>query len=98
METPILVIGALGNVGTEVVTQLQADGQRVRAADRDEKKLKERCSDSVEAVHFDFLDPETYAETFKGVEKMFLMRPSQIANIKRDMVPAMNAAKQAGVK
>lgn len=98
LNPPILVIGALGNVGTEVVKQLQGAGQKVRAADRDEKKLRERFGGSVEAVHFDFLDPETYAKTFEGVEKMFLMRPPQIANVKRDMVPALDVAKQAGVK
>jgi len=98
MSSPILVIGALGNVGTEVVKQLQATGQTVRAVDIDPEKVKERFGSSVEAVHFDFTDPDTYETTFKGVEKMFIMRPPHIANIKRDMLPAMQAAKDAGVK
>lgn len=98
MSSSILVIGALGNVGTEVVKQLQATGQAVRAVDIDPEKVKERFGSSVEAVHFDFTDPATYETTFKGVEKMFIMRPPHIANIKRDMLPALRAAKQAGVK
>jgi uncharacterized protein YbjT (DUF2867 family) len=52
----------------------------------------------VESVHFDFTDPQTYAKTFDGIEKMFLMRPPHLANIKRDMVPAIDAAKLAGVR
>ncbi len=43
---------------------------------------------------FDFGNKETYAGAFQGILKMFLMRPPQISNIKRDMVPALEAAKQ----
>jgi uncharacterized protein YbjT (DUF2867 family) len=98
VTSPILVLGALGNVGAEVVKQLQSMGQPVRAADIDEGKIKEKFGGSVEAVRFDFTNPQTYEATFKGVEKMFLMRPPQITNIKRDMVPSIDAAKRAGVK
>ncbi len=98
METPILVIGALGNVGTQVVSELLSRAQNVRAADPDPAKLREKFGGSVEAVHFDFSDPTTFAKTFEGVEKIFLMRPPQIGNVKRDMFPALDAAKQAGVK
>ena len=98
MPTPILVIGALGNVGTETVKQIQLAGYKVRAADIDPAKVKDRFGDSVESVQFNFTDPQTYAATFNGVEKMFLLRPPHISNIKRDMFPAIAAAKQAGVK
>ena len=97
MSSPILVIGALGNVGAEVVKQVIARGGKVRAADIDENKIKERFGDSVEPVRFDFTDPTTYAATFSGVKKMFYMRPPHITNIERDMNPSMDAAKRAGV-
>ncbi len=98
MSSPILVIGALGNVGTETVKQLQASGERVRASDMNEQKVKERFGADVEAVRFDFSKPETYQKTFAGVERMFLMRPPQISDVKRYMFPAIDAAKAAGVK
>ena len=98
MSEPVLVIGALGNVGTEVVKCLQAEGRKVRAADIDVEKLKQRFDDSAEAVHFDFARPETYEATFQGVEKMFLMRPPQLTDVKRYMFPAIDVAKRAGVK
>lgn len=98
MELPILVTGALGNVGAEVVKALLAKGFKVRAADKDETKLKERFGESVDAVRFDFSDPGTYGPAFQGVEKMFLMRPPQISNVKRDMFPAIDAARHAGVR
>lgn len=98
MSSPILVIGALGNVGAEVVKALQAKDQVIRAADIDPNKIHERFGSDVKAVRFDFTDSSTYEATFTGVEKMFIMRPPHIANIKRDMLPAMQAAKDAGVK
>ena len=98
MEAPILVIGALGNVGIQVVNALQAAGRTIRAADRDLTRLRDSFGKSVECVRFDFSQPETFAQTFEGVERMFLMRPPQISNVKRDMFPAIDAARQAGVK
>ena len=97
MSSPILVIGALGNVGTEVVRQILARGGKVRAADMDVNKLRERFGEAVEAVRFDFTDPSTFDETFKGVKRMFYMRPPHITNIQRDMAPSMDFAKRAGV-
>lgn len=97
MSVPVLVIGALGNVGAEVVRHVLAKGGTVRAADMDVRKLKERFGDTVESVRFDFTDPATYAATFQGVKTMFYMRPPHLANIKRDMNPSMDAAKQAGI-
>jgi uncharacterized protein YbjT (DUF2867 family) len=98
MQTPILVIGALGNVGIEVAKNLLANGQHVRVADIDVHKLKQRFGDSAEVVRFDFTDPTTYGPTFNGIQKMFIMRPPHLANIKRDMLPAIIAARQAGVE
>jgi uncharacterized protein YbjT (DUF2867 family) len=63
----------------------------------DVNKLKERFGEAVEAVRFDFTDPSTFEATFRGVKRMFYMRPPHISNIQRDMVPSMDAAKRAGV-
>jgi uncharacterized protein YbjT (DUF2867 family) len=98
MSFPILVIGALGNVGEEVVNELLKKGKAVRAADIDVEKIKAKFGSAVEAVHFDFSKQETYKNSFIGVEKMFLMRPPQISDVKRYMFPAIDAAKCAGVK
>jgi uncharacterized protein YbjT (DUF2867 family) len=98
MDAPILVTGALGNVGTQVINELLAAGQKVRAADPDPSRLRERFGDSVECVRFDFSDPATFTPTFEGVKRMFLMRPPQVSNVKRDMFPAIDAAKRAGME
>lgn len=98
MSATILVIGALGNVGTEIVKQLQVQGQKIRAADISKEKLKERFDDTVEATQFDFCSPETHEATFRDVDKMFLLRPPQLTDVKRHMFPAIDAAKRSGVR
>lgn len=97
MASPILVVGALGTVGAEVVAHLLARGGKVRAAGTDLSRLQARYGDSVESVRFDFTDPATYAATFKDVKKMFYMRPPHLTNVQRDMNPSLDAAKLAGV-
>lgn len=91
---PILVTGASGNIGRQVVTQLRAAGRSVRAADLAVGDPMQ----GVAAVRFDFTAAETWAPAFDGVKVMFLMRPPALANIKRDMVPALEAAKASGVQ
>lgn len=94
----ILVIGALGNVGGEVVKRLLQSGKNVRAADLSVEKIRARFGNSLEAVTFDFTDKDTFHSAFEGVESMFLMRPPQISDVKRIIYPALDAAQAAGVK
>ncbi|HMF11722.1 MAG TPA: SDR family oxidoreductase, partial [Gemmataceae bacterium] len=90
----ILVTGATGTVGSEVVKQLAATGQRVRALVRDPKKA-ERFPKAVVVVHGDLEKPETLAPAFAGVDKAFVLSAGP-------MLPAMEgnafaAAKKGGV-
>lgn len=98
MNGKILVTGALGNVGAEIVKRLQAAGSSLRAADLSAETIRERFGASVEAVAFDFSKKETYRAAFEGVEKMFLMRPPQISDVKGLILPALDAAQAAGVR
>ena len=91
---PILVTGATGNVGSAVLRSLTANGEKPASpavsADR------RRAPDNV--VAFDFTDPGTWSAAFGGVESMFLMRPPAIGNVRRDLLPAVAAARNAGVR
>jgi uncharacterized protein YbjT (DUF2867 family) len=91
----ILVTGATGTVGSEVVKQLAETGQRVRALVRDPKKA-ERFPKAVEVVHGDLEKPDTLAPAFAGGDKAFVVLPAG------PMLPAMEgnafeAAKKGGV-
>ncbi len=75
MRGKILVTGATGNVGAEVVRLLREGDHQVRAADRTPNAAGRRFSDGVEQVWLDFGAPESYGPALAGVERMFLIRP-----------------------
>lgn len=94
----ILVTGALGNVGAEIVKQLQREGQAVRAADLSVEKIRQRFGDSVEAAPFDFSQEQTFTPALESVKRMFLMRPPHITDVKRYILPFLAAAQTAEVE
>ncbi|MFW5709632.1 MAG: SDR family oxidoreductase [Chloroflexota bacterium] len=98
METRILVTGAPGNVGTEVVKGLIKKGAPLRIGAYSVEGARQTFGDEVEIVHFDFLKPETFRQTFAGVDRLFLVRPPALSNVERDIAPAIWAAVGAGVK
>lgn len=79
MNEPILITGATGNVGAEVVRILTARGRDARAGVR----APARCTDlpdRAETVEFDFERPETFATALAGVHRVFFMRPPHMAD------------------
>jgi uncharacterized protein YbjT (DUF2867 family) len=65
----ILVTGATGTVGREVVAQLLVAGKKVRALTRNPSRA--HLDDQVELVAGDFNQPETLAKAVEGVESIF---------------------------
>lgn len=94
----VLVTGAGGNVGREVVRELSSRGVAYRAAVVDDADAARVPDLGGEHVRFDFTDPATFGPAFDGVTKLFLMRPPAISNIDRDMKPAIDNAVAAGVR
>lgn len=97
---PLLVTGATGNVGQHVVRQLLGAGVPVRAAASTAEGAARLVGSSPGAtsVALDFTTPATWPEAFAGVERMFLVRPPHLSRPKTQMVPALEAAKEAGVR
>ena len=93
----ILIVGATGNVGREIIKILHKEQHPVRAAVVSEEDAS-RLPAPVPWQIFDFTDQATYPTVFTGVKKLFLMRPPHIANIERDMKPAIDYAVEAGVE
>ncbi|MEP7379877.1 MAG: NmrA family NAD(P)-binding protein [Chloroflexota bacterium] len=96
-DSRILVTGAPGNMGTPLVARLLELGMRVRVAAWDVDAARQAFGDRVEVVRFDFADPSTFG-AFDGVARMFLLRPPQIADVKHVIGPALDAARDHGVK
>ncbi|WP_026411532.1 NAD(P)H-binding protein [Actinomadura oligospora] len=68
----ILVTGATGTVGRELVSVLAARGERVRAITRDPAKA-ENLPDGVEVVRADFTDPGSLLDAAKGSGAVFML-------------------------
>lgn len=68
----IVVTGATGRTGSEVVRALLAQGSAVRAFVRDPAKARSLFGDAVDLVEGDFADPFSVRSAFDGVEQVFL--------------------------
>ncbi len=93
----ILVTGAAGNVGREVVRALLERGSLVIAADHRPERVRTLFGDSVAAVRLDFLERETWPAALEGAAHMFLMRPPAIADVESSLNPFVDEARARGV-
>ena len=98
MNPPILITGAPGNVGTEVVRQLREHAVPFRVGAFAPDTSDFVSDTTMEVVHFDFLQPHTFEFAFAGIQCLFLVRPPNLANVQRDIAPAIQAACTSGVE
>ncbi len=91
----VFVTGATGNVGVEVVSQLQKRDIPVKAAVL--RGRNESVPEGVTPVEFDFEDPSTFGSALDGVDRVFLMRPPHMADAKA-FSPFIKAMKAAGIR
>jgi (4-alkanoyl-5-oxo-2,5-dihydrofuran-3-yl)methyl phosphate reductase len=91
----ILVTGATGTIGSEVVKQLIEAGEKVRVLVRDPAKAA-KFGGRVEVAQGDLEKPETLGPAFAGVDKAFVLAMgTDLAKLEGN---AFEAAKKAGVK
>jgi uncharacterized protein YbjT (DUF2867 family) len=93
----ILVTGATGKVGREVVRQLAAAGTPVRAFVRDPVGASAIRLPGVEIVSGDLGRPDTIAPALAGVERVFLLVPADREQLTFDS-NVVDAAAAAGAK
>ena len=95
----ILVTGATGTVGGEVIKQLAAAGQRVRALAHSADKAASLKGPNVEIAVGDFAKRETIAAALSGADRLFVLspadKPSTVAMLEG---PVIDEAKRAGVR
>ncbi len=92
----VLVAGATGNVGREVVKNLLKFDVRVKAAVtklEDISRLNLDSYENIEPVVFDFTNGSTFEKAFINVDKFFLLRPPAISNPKT-LYPVIDFAKE----
>jgi uncharacterized protein YbjT (DUF2867 family) len=99
--TKVLVTGATGNVGIEVLYALKKMGNPldiyagVRNTEAEMDKLSEF---NITPVKFDFMDILTFLPALKGMDVLFLLRPPQISDVKKYFAPLIETALQTGTK
>ena len=100
----VLVTGATGTVGNELVKALLQRGAGVRAEVRAEVRALTRKQpqpstfpDAVEIALGDLTDPVSVAEAMKGVDKLFLLN-GNVADELTQALTAYGLAKKAGLK
>lgn len=95
MSETVLVTGATGNVGAEVVKGLLARGEHVRGTVL--AREVERLAAGAEPVVFDFEDASTFEAALAGVDRVFLMRPPHMGDASA-FDPFLEAMRAAGVR
>jgi (4-alkanoyl-5-oxo-2,5-dihydrofuran-3-yl)methyl phosphate reductase len=91
-----LIIGATGNVGSEVVAQLLTAGKQVRVFTRDASKVA-HLKDRVEVATGDLMQSDTFAKALVGIEAVFLMNGVLDGNAFRQAIEAMKASESPRV-
>ena len=91
----ILVTGATGNVGRQVVEQLTKRGAKVRALVRDPSKANFPAG--VEVVQGDLLDIDSVRSAFSGVSTLFLLNGVVAEEFTQALI-ALNVAREVGIE
>lgn len=87
----ILIVGATGNVGKEVIRFIYENNtvNQIVAGVRNIEKAKIQFKDYLllEFVHFDFEDTSTFDKSLENIDCIFLLRPPHISDIDKYFAP-----------
>jgi uncharacterized protein YbjT (DUF2867 family) len=99
MSQKVLVTGASGNVGTEVVSALQKFHPKTSIRITKRKTYKENKTEfGTESVYLDFQNPDSFPSAVSGCTSVFLLRPPAISNTKDTLNRFITTARQSGVQ
>ncbi len=92
----ILITGATGNIGTEVIhylCELNTEFEII-AAVRNIESVKGEFVDKPYLTfrHFDFEAKQTFDSAFDGIETLFLLRPPHISQVNEYFLPLLQSA------
>src|ERR687892_2352801 len=99
-QETILITGATGTLGSEVVKQLSSatPAVNIKAAVHSAQNVKKvKASDRVETVLIDYNKPETLKEALNQVDKLFLLTPD-VPNAHELASNMVIEAKKAGIR
>ncbi|MFD1394125.1 NmrA family NAD(P)-binding protein [Lacticaseibacillus jixianensis] len=100
MTNSILIIGGTGNIGFPLV-QLLAQDETVELVAGAYDLAKDRQKYGALPITlrpFNFLDPATFDAALAGIDRVFFIRPPQLAKPKEDMLPFLTRVKAHQIK
>lgn len=87
----ILIVGASGQIGSEMVRLLKADGHQVRST-------TSKVPKNADSVQVNLITGEGIREAFEGVTRAFIMSPPPIADQYSVFAPLIQESKRRGLK
>ena len=93
----ILITGATGTVGSEVVKRLSAQGIQVRAMTRDLQKAEANRLPHIQFIHGDFDNSDSLRRACMGVERAFLLSNST-ERAEQQQIAFVKVAQESGVR
>lgn len=97
MSERILVTGATGKLGREIVRILHENGETVRAATRFPTEAASLFDDACEVVEMDYDSTETWDNAVQWVDRLFLMPPPFDPHAFETLAPFLDWAVASGV-
>jgi uncharacterized protein YbjT (DUF2867 family) len=98
----ILITGATGNIGTEVIKSLTTRGtdNHIIAGVRNISKAKQMYPDfkKLDYRDFDFEDPMTFDKALDNIDCIFLLRPPHISDVDKYFKPLIHTITDKGIK
>jgi uncharacterized protein YbjT (DUF2867 family) len=92
----VLILGASGSIGSQVVKELEGTDVHLRIASRRQDAINQLCSEGKNAVYLDLDKPESFALALAGVDRVFLLTGYSVAMLTQSKT-LVDAAKKAGV-
>ncbi|WP_445735537.1 NmrA family NAD(P)-binding protein [Mariniflexile sp.] len=98
----ILITGATGNIGTELVHYLCEldNGSEIIVAVRNVERAKEKFPNlsGLSFRLFDFEEQNSFDTAFKDIDILFLLRPPHISEVDKYFQPLLKSAKNNGIE
>jgi uncharacterized protein YbjT (DUF2867 family) len=91
MSKRILITGANGNVGRATIAAMPSDVEIIAGVHNLDRTSS--FGPGVRPVRFDFTEPATFDDALEGVEALLLVRPPQLSDVRRDILPFLEAAR-----
>ena len=98
MSDRVLVTGATGKVGTELLRLLRGRGVEVKAATRRPERAPDDLGSDVEFVELDYNATETWDAAVQGAERIFLVAPPFDPRADERLVSFLDWAVQSGCR